>query len=234
MYCEKCGNKLIGIEKYCGNCGSAITLVNEQNQSDISSFNNVIPERNDIFSIVTPSLLNDEINKAIDTLIKIEPYETDINKCQLQLNSIHKMGTFIRVLLFIFGILLTSVSGIYGVVTFFVSLIFVILAPIKYKNDSSDPVYKKIKQDNQQIEFYLSSTASCIPIKFIYPNAIYYMKDLVEMGRATNMSDAIDKLEEQEHRWEIEEKQNQLLDEQKRQTQELRSIQIATWMSNRR
>ena len=67
-----------------------------------------------------------------------------------------------------------------------------------------------------------------IPQQYWYPMATNYIVELFRTGRATTMPIALDKLEEQIHRWNMEAVMQQTLANQMVQTQMLRNIQVNT------
>lgn len=252
MYCENCGNKLKGIEKFCGVCGTSvkveevsieedkepISVVDEENdgfiaQNEIQKVENNqrVIDRRDVYSITTPALLVEEINKADDTLVQIEPYEADVYECQKRLNTIKNIGTLMRVVIGVAGFCFAANAGNAGGAIFTVALVAFVLVPILYKKSKSDPINQKLDHDRYCINTILNDTQSCIPTKFIYADGINYMKELIASGRANNLSEAIDKLEAQEHRWDIEAKNAEIIKQQEKQTRELREIKWSTWMN---
>lgn len=251
MFCENCGKKLLGIEKFCGACGAPVeqmesVQVNEilqpvdlstekvdnQQIASVRAASDEIhtTERRNVYSIVTPSLLIEEIEKADDTLVQMEPYEADIYDCQKQLGSIKTMGTIIRGIL-IFLAIIFAVAGYNDVASLMsiVCAIAAIVVPSMYKKNASKPINERINQDSCYMNDILSRTESCIPTRYIYANGINYMKELIGSGRANTLAEAIDKLEEQEHRWGIEAQNNEIIRQQQEQSNELRSIKWATW-----
>ena len=70
-----------------------------------------------------------------------------------------------------------------------------------------------------------------IPEKYWYPLATGYLVELFQTGRATSLPVALDKLEEQIHRWNMEWAMQQTLSSQINQLQTLKNIQAATTVS---
>lgn len=65
---------------------------------------------------------------------------------------------------------------------------------------------------------------SFLPTDYWYPLATSFMVKTVQAGRATTLPEAIDKLEEQLHRWRLEESNAQILAQQQAQSQQLAEI----------
>ena len=65
---------------------------------------------------------------------------------------------------------------------------------------------------------------SFLPTDYWYPLATSFMVKTVQAGRATTLPEAIDKLEEQLHRWRLEEANAQILAQQQAQSQQLAEI----------
>lgn len=63
-----------------------------------------------------------------------------------------------------------------------------------------------------------------LPSDYWYPLATNFMLKAVQAGRATTLPEAIDKFEEQLHRWKLEESNAQILAQQQAQSQQLASI----------
>lgn len=63
-----------------------------------------------------------------------------------------------------------------------------------------------------------------LPSDYWYPLATSFMVKTVQAGRATTLPEAIDKLEEQLHRWRLEESNAQILAQQQAQSQQLAEI----------
>lgn len=78
-----------------------------------------------------------------------------------------------------------------------------ILPALGYKKEKKS-LETKISKLQGKIYDTLSATTSCIPPKHIYDASLNYMEDLVKASRVTNLAEALNKLEEQEHRWTVE------------------------------
>lgn len=63
-----------------------------------------------------------------------------------------------------------------------------------------------------------------LPVDYWYPMATDYLVKIVRSQRASDLGTAIDKLEEQMHRWKIEEANAQMVEQQMAQTAHLKSI----------
>lgn len=235
MFCKNCGNELKGIEMFCPTCGTpvqveekekAISLTETTAVEESTNFGTSV--RRDVYSIVTPALVMDEVEKADATVVEYTPYETDIYECQKKLASVKSLGTWMRVGIVVLSFFMLN-AGEVGAMLFIVGLIAAVFAPIAYKRSASEPLNEKIAADNAAIAEIIGRTETCIPARFIYANAVNYIRELIAAGRAKTLADAIDRLEEQEHRWEVEAQNNQMILEQKEQSARLRSIEVASW-----
>lgn len=235
MLCKNCGNELLGNEKFCPTCGTPVQL--EEREQAISLTDTTTVEeptnfgtsvRRDVYSVVTPVLVMEEVDKADATVVEYTPYEEDIYECQRKLASIKSLGTWMRVGIVILSFFMLS-AGETGGMLFIVGIMAAVFAPMAYKRSASEPVNEKISADNAAIQEILARSESCIPARYIYANAVNYIRELIAAGRAKTLADAIDRLEEQEHRWEVEAQNNQMILEQKEQSARLRSIEVASW-----
>lgn len=236
MLCKNCGNELLGNEKFCPTCGTPVQL-DEREQAISLSETTTVEEptnfdaavRRDVYSVVTPALVMEEVDKADATVVEYTPYEEDIVKCQGKLVRINNVGTFLGVLA---GIASAWLFGSLHILNFWTIILVVLIgfmAAEGYKKKFSSPVNEKISADNAAIQEILARSESCIPARYIYANAVNYIRELIAAGRAKTLADAIDRLEEQEHRWEVEAQNNQMILEQKEQSARLRSIEVASW-----
>ena len=77
------------------------------------------------------------------------------------------------------------------------------------------------------INIIISANASyiaLIPSEYRYPEATGFIVRAFELGRASTLPEAYDKLEEQLHRWKMEESMKSLIDMQTTQLEFLRNI----------
>lgn len=72
-----------------------------------------------------------------------------------------------------------------------------------------------------------NTVMSLLPSEYWYPMATGYLLKAVQTGRATTLGEAIDKYEEQLHRWKIEEANAQMVAQQEQQTAHLKSIRTS-------
>lgn len=100
--------------------------------------------------------------------------------------------------------------------------------------DKAEECEKKAQENinsaNMLIQKY-SDCLSVIPQKYWYPLATGYIAEVISNGRATTIPIALDKLEEQIHRWNMEQSMQQQIALQIAQTELLRRIEINTTTS---
>lgn len=70
-----------------------------------------------------------------------------------------------------------------------------------------------------------------LPVDYWYPMATEYLVKVVRSQRANDLGTAIDKFEEQLHRWKIEEANAQMVEQQKIQSAHLKSIRRSSKIS---
>ncbi len=70
-----------------------------------------------------------------------------------------------------------------------------------------------------------------LPSDYWYPMATDYLVKTVQTGRASTLAEALDKFEEQLHRWKIEEANSQMVAMQQQQTAYLSSIKTSSKVS---
>ena len=70
-----------------------------------------------------------------------------------------------------------------------------------------------------------------LPIDYWYPMATEYMVKAVQTKRANTLGEAIDKFEEQLHRWKLEEANDKMVNLQQQQTAHLASIKTSSKIS---
>lgn len=83
----------------------------------------------------------------------------------------------------------------------------------------------------QQIFENNIATMEFLPSDYWYPLATEYLIKAIQIGRASTLPEAIDKFEEQLHRWKIEEANSQMLAMQQQQTAYLSSIKTSSKVS---
>ena len=88
----------------------------------------------------------------------------------------------------------------------------------------------KFELSNMLVQEHLNDLA-IIPQKYWYPIATNFLVEVIQTGRATTLPVALDKLEEQIHRWNMESAMHQTLNLQIAQTEALRRIEINTTAS---
>ena len=123
---------------------------------------------------------------------------------------------------FVFGLFATAIVGL---------PVWLIPAKIKPYVDKAEECEKKSQElfnsSNQLVQEYINDLA-IIPQKYWYPMATNFIVEVIQTGRATTIPLALDKLEEQIHRWNMEQSMQQQIAIQMAQTEALRRIEINT------
>lgn len=70
-----------------------------------------------------------------------------------------------------------------------------------------------------------------LPVDYWYPLATDYLIKAIKSGRASSLGEAIDRFEDQLHRWKIEESNAQVVAQQQQQTAHLASIKTSSKIS---
>ena len=84
--------------------------------------------------------------------------------------------------------------------------------------------------DSKGLEYVASHKAELdvIPSEYWYPRATNYISRLADTGRVETINQALQMLDEQIHRWSVEDSNAQIVAEQKAQTKSLRSIAVSS------
>lgn len=93
---------------------------------------------------------------------------------------------------------------------------------------------KRAQKDFNAANMLIRRYANClsiIPQRYWYPMATNFLVEVFQTGRANTIPMALDKLEEQIHRWNMEYAMRQTLANQIMQTESLRRIEIGTTAS---
>lgn len=116
--------------------------------------------------------------------------------------------------------------------------IFVGLSGFKKETEETETFVAKLqsqiqkeKAAAQQIFDRHIDDLAFLPVDYWYPMATEYMIKAVRAKRATTLGEAIDKFEEQLHRWKIEETNAQMVNLQQQQTAHLASIKTSSKVS---
>lgn len=88
-----------------------------------------------------------------------------------------------------------------------------------------------IEQHINEIIATYSKELLTIAQKYRYPKASEYLVELFELGRASSLPEAYDKLEEQLHRWRMEESMSAMIGLQSAQLEFLKNIDTNTFWS---
>lgn len=128
-------------------------------------------------------------------------------------------------------------NGFIQVVGFVGVMILAIICYLKTKEVINSKIAKIQEQAQaerniaQQIFEDNIATMEFLPSDYWYPLATEYLIKAIQIGRASTLPEAIDKFEEQLHRWKIEEANSQMLAMQQQQTAYLSSIKTSSKVS---
>lgn len=90
---------------------------------------------------------------------------------------------------------------------------------------------EKEKEYAQQIFDDHIDELAFLPVDYWYPMATDYLVKVIQAKRANTLGEAIDKFEEQLHRWKVEEANAQMVAQQQQQTAHLASIKTSSKVS---
>ena len=149
---------------------------------------------------------------------------------------------YLWVLLSLLGAVLNTPWALYEGTAYLVIAIVVevilLLIPLRYREINhlvkADQCMRAAQENVQRMRLVIKENenlVATIPEKYWYPLATGYLVELFQTGRATSLPVALDKLEEQIHRWNMEWAMQQTLSSQINQLQTLKNIQAATTVS---
>ncbi|MBQ3824363.1 MAG: hypothetical protein II808_04035 [Clostridia bacterium] len=96
-----------------------------------------------------------------------------------------------------------------------------------YKKKIADTRAKADEWSEHWKKIYNPSLLAFLPENYRYPIAINYMANIVYSDRAQTLNEALNKYDEQLHRWKMENTQEAILAEQQFQTRQLSDIHTA-------
>ena len=111
-----------------------------------------------------------------------------------------------------------------------VAMWFIPFKPQKHI-EKAEECEKKAQENFKAVDTLIQKHSDClavIPQKYWYPLATSFIAEVISNGRATTIPIALDKLEEQIHRWNMEQSMQQQIALQIAQTEALRRIEINT------
>lgn len=136
---------------------------------------------------------------------------------------------------------LKSISKDLATYTIPVLWILYIIAFLLIRSRYRASVKEKISGFNQQIEEHNAAAQrifdanaeqmAFLPSDYWYPIATDYLMKMLQTGRAATLSEALDKYDEQLHRWKLEDASAQVLAMQQQQAAHLANIQRNTGVS---
>lgn len=127
----------------------------------------------------------------------------------------------------------SSLANTLLALTVIVALVVIWSIPcrIKQHQQNAEAYTQQANQKDDGVNMLLNqyaNTIAVIPCKYWYPIATSYIFEVLQTGRATTMPMALDKLEEQLHRWNMEAAMQEALAYQITQTQILRNVQATS------
>ena len=148
-------------------------------------------------------------------------------------NSCEKKKKILKILLIVFGVIEGLSMAILPDTRTFLP-VFIVILVVAYKfgivrfleNTQNKKVDLAEKEKAKGIEIMKENaeSLSIIPEDYWYPLATNYMLEMVNAGRADTIKEALRLFDEQEHRWKVEESQEQMLEAQNMQIKEMKRI----------
>ena len=131
---------------------------------------------------------------------------------------------------------ITGPSEIVGIILIAIICVAICLIPFRPQKHiaKAEECEKKAQEGFDAVNSLIQKHSDClavIPQKYWYPLATGYIAEVISNGRAATIPIALDKLEEQLHRWNMEHSMQQQISLQIAQTEALRRIQINTAVS---
>lgn len=131
---------------------------------------------------------------------------------------------------------ITGPSEIVGIILIAIISVAICLIPFRPQKHiaKAEECEKKAQESFNAVNALIQKHSDClavIPQQYWYPLATGYIAEVISNGRATTIPIALDKLEEQLHRWNMERSMQQQISLQIAQTEALRRIQINTAVS---
>ena len=172
------------------------------------------------------------INQATIWNVEAENLQIKSNKERKEAKSIKKTIWFSPLI----GLLCLLINPVFALIIPIALVIHLLLpknrlkAHIKKAEEYEKKSQEKFNSANMLVKEY-AKELRIIPQKYWYPMATEFLVEVVQTGRATTLPVALDKLEEQIHRWNMEAAMQQALNLQIAQTEALRRIEINTTAS---
>lgn len=223
--------------------------MNNQNEQ------NIITQQNNQMSIANKvAAANNVITRIFDWTEEAEALETKAHSSLKTAKNNRKIKILARVfspvLAFFFASFCASIMAAIGIsddldgpvantvaiILLVVGMIVVWLFPFKVKDLQDDAEeYARLAEDRrngvEQLINQYGSVIAVIPEKYRYPIATSYIVELFETGRATTLPMALDKLEEQIHRWYMEAAMEEAVVYQMNQAAALKKVQTNSAVS---
>ncbi|MCR5324422.1 MAG: zinc ribbon domain-containing protein [Lachnospiraceae bacterium] len=217
-YCPKCGTKVADGSVFCSSCGFKINNENASlqpdNNGDMINQNSAV---NQPLSVEQVRAADEVIRKAFTYVDAAHGYERSP-----RLKEPKKWVTivfgFIEVVFFLAAVMglaeslfkgssfetpATLLSFVIGLVGGIALIRLVLKFDSKKRNELKEKIFScyneavRILDENE-------SVVECIPSSYRYPIASEFILQKFQEGRVTTMSEALDKYDEQLHRWKVE------------------------------
>lgn len=214
---------------------------------------NIAAHENTQISIMDQvAFANKVINQIYAWADGAEEMRSLAKKEEIAVKSAKRSRTVIRILsplfsiyiaIYVFGFLTfyglvseRTLAEIIGILAVIVGIVFFWCLPCGVKQHKKQvEEYTRLARERDDtfralISKY-SNEIAVIPEKYRYPMASNYLVELFQLGRATTLPMAYDKLEEQIHRWKMESAMQEALAYQMQQAQALRNVQKSAAVS---
>ena len=189
-------------------------------------------------------MANHVVSQAAEWTAEAQQMQAMAQKEKETIKSIKKYGRIIKISIPLVALL--AVSRLYALFNFSNDVVGLILTgviciivwciPLSAKKHIKkvDECEKKVQEYYNSANMLVQKYADClsiIPQQYWYPLATSYIAEVISNGRASTIPVALDKLEEQLYRWNMEQNMQRQIELQRAQTEALRRIEINTTAS---
>lgn len=189
------------------------------------------------------------VTKAMALTVEAQQMQKTAKKERDSANAIKNNGKALKIaspfialilvwqMYFILDILgMPTPSKVVGIILIAIICVAICLIPFKPQKHiaKAEECEKKAQENFNAVGEIIKKYSDClavIPQKYWYPLATGYIAEVISNGRATTIPIALDKLEEQIHRWNMERSMQQQVSLQIAQRESLRRIQTNTAVS---
>lgn len=187
------------------------------------------------------------LNRLYDELFVVNLEERVLNNTKKTKRFfIHAFPLFIilrvlSVVLLVFGRLGNLIFGLLFLASFIISIYYTIrfdLSPYyRYKIEKIQSVKFPLEEEIQDLASHVENHLTTddrmdiIPTKYRYPDAVDFFYDVITVGRANSMKEAMNLYEDHLHKWRLENKNEEILELQRQTLEETISAKRASSMA---